>query len=196
MHTANVSHVSIWAMPITDEFLWWIPRWKDSCQACGPLACFQPTARCDTITSALTSNDTSALTSTLKSDDPSAADSGTFDVTVYGADSTGVVPSDGPINSAISKLNQRGGGALLFPPGSYKVLEPLTPLLGNDIAVIGHGAHILWASKAEYACLLRFVGRSYTQIDLSADVTRGADSVLLTAALPEGASGTLLRLNR
>ncbi len=46
LHAQNVSHVSIWSMPLSDEFLWWIPRWKDSCVACGSLSCFQPSADC------------------------------------------------------------------------------------------------------------------------------------------------------
>jgi hypothetical protein len=46
LHAQNISHVSIWSMPLSDEFIWWIPRWKDSCAACATLSCFQPSADC------------------------------------------------------------------------------------------------------------------------------------------------------
>jgi hypothetical protein len=46
LHAASVEHVSIWLMPLADEFLWWLPRWKNRCEACGLLACWQPTAKC------------------------------------------------------------------------------------------------------------------------------------------------------
>lgn len=46
LHAASVEHISIWLMPLSDEFLWWLPRWKDRCEACGLLACWQPTAEC------------------------------------------------------------------------------------------------------------------------------------------------------
>ena len=82
----------------------------------------------------------------------------------------------------------------MFPPGRYLVVAALAPLVGSDIVVIGHGAHIRFTSKGEYATLLSFTGRNYTNIALAADVLTGADSIQLASPLPEGAA-TLLRLN-
>ena len=99
LHAANISHISIWLMPLSDEFLWWIPRWKDRCQQCGVLSCFQPSANCSN--------------RRMKADD-AGLPGATFDVTTFGADPTGAKPSDGAINTAIAAINQRCGSSVLL----------------------------------------------------------------------------------
>ena len=72
---------------------------------------------------------------------PPGLTGGSADVVRFGADSTGREASDQGINAAIAAVNANGGRAvLLFPPGRYRVLAPLMPLVGHDITVLGHGA--------------------------------------------------------
>ena len=134
----------------------------------------------------------------------SAAPAGgtTFDVTAFGADPTGAEPSDDAFNRAIAAINKRplgGACALLLPPGRYLILKPLTALNGiSDIAVIGHGAHVVFTCKTEYATLLSFKGISYASVALAGDVVQGSDRIDLTgpALSQQGASDSLLlRLN-
>lgn len=71
LHAANISHVSIWSMPLSDEFLWWVPRWKGACRNCGTLACFQPSSECSGVVSG--SSASSPRSATLKTDDATSS---------------------------------------------------------------------------------------------------------------------------
>eukprot|EP01047_Picozoa_sp_COSAG01_P071641 COSAG01_NODE_11175_length_1990_cov_1.129032_2_plen_268_part_00 len=122
--------------------------------------------------------------------------SGTFDVLTFGADASGREPSDSAINAAIAAINERGGSStLLFAPGQYKVLAPLTVLRGSDITVLGHGAHIQWMSTTHHQSCLTFGAVSTTIVALRGDVSRGADALLVVAPPGVLTERTLLRLN-
>ena len=122
---------------------------------------------------------------------------GSFDVVAFGADSSGREPCDGAINAAIAGINARGGHAtLVFPPGRYRVLAPLATLAGDDITVLGHGAHIDWMSTNHFESCLRFGPISSQLVTLRGDVRQGADHINLTAAKGVADQTTLLlRLN-
>ncbi len=49
----------------------------------------------------------------------SPADTGTYDVTAYGAKGDGVADDRGAIQSAIAAAEKAGGGIIYFPPGTY-----------------------------------------------------------------------------
>ncbi len=60
------------------------------------------------------------------------------DVVAYGADPTGAADSTSAIQSAINSAcssSSTGGGAVHFPPGSYKVLQPQTPSTSPVLSV-------------------------------------------------------------
>lgn len=129
---------------------------------------------------------------------PTGLSNGHANVVEFGADPSGGDASDQGINAAIAAVNANGGHAvLLFPPGQYKVIAPLTPLVGHDITVLGHGAHVQWMSTTHYQALLSFTAVSTQPVTMQGDLLRGADIVNLTG-VPDGAVSsrhTLLRLN-
>ena len=130
---------------------------------------------------------------------PSGLTNGNADVVRFGADPSGREASDQGINAAIAAVNANGGHAvLLFPPGQYKVLAPLSPLVGHDVTVLGHGAHVQWMSTTHYQPMLSVAAVSSRTVTLQGDLLRGADSVNLTS-VPDGgivdSRRTLLRLN-
>ena len=125
--------------------------------------------------------------------DGGPADGGVLDVTAFGADQSGTKPSDAAINSAIMVNNARGGDStIMFPPGVYRVDAPLLPIVGQNVAIEGHGALVEWRNTTEHSCLLTFGAIGERRTALVSDVVAGSDSIELAS---EVNVGELVRLN-
>ena len=71
-------------------------------------------------------------------DDPLPTVSWTvFDVTSYGAVPDDSLSDKAAINSAIAAAEANGSGIILFPPGRFRINEPVTPWVNDPIVVQG-----------------------------------------------------------